>query len=155
MLLACLAVLVGATVQSAAGFGMALIAGPALVAVLAPAEAVTTIMVLATTTTLFLLLVRRGSRPVVRWADVRVVALAAVPGLLVGVLVLAAVSKPALQLAVGVGVLLAVGLQVLRRAGRRPACRSQPFSSANWSRFERCALSPRSGDTPCHVRRRT
>ena len=78
MLLACLAVLVGATVQSAAGFGLALIAGPALVAVLAPTEAVTTLIVLATTTTLLLLLVRRGSRPVIRWTDVRVVVLAAV-----------------------------------------------------------------------------
>jgi uncharacterized protein len=115
VLLACLAVLVGATVQSAAGFGLALIAGPALVAVLAPTEAVTTLIVLATTTTLLLLLVRRGSRPVIRWADVRVVVLAAVPGVLAGVLVLAVVSKPALQLAVGVGVLAAVALQVLRR----------------------------------------
>lgn len=115
MLLACLAVLAGATVQAAAGFGLALIAGPALVAVLDPTEAVTTLMVLATTTTLLLLLVRRGPRPAVRWTDVRVVTLAAVPGVLAGVLVLAVVSKSALQLAVGVGVLAAVGLQVLRR----------------------------------------
>src|SRR3712207_4712093 len=115
VLLACLAVLVGATVQAAAGFGLALIAGPALVAVLAPTEAVTTLIVLATTTTLLLLLVRRGSRPAIRWADVRVVVLAAVPGVVAGVLVLAVVSKPALQLAVGVGVLAAVALQVLRR----------------------------------------
>ncbi|SDO03177.1 sulfite exporter TauE/SafE family protein [Geodermatophilus sp. DSM 45219] len=115
MLLASLAVLVGATVQAAAGFGLALIAGPALVAVLAPTEAVTTLMVLATTTTLLLLLVRRGSRPAVRWTDVRVVTLAAVPGIVAGVLVLAVVSKTALQLAVGVGVLAAVALQVLRR----------------------------------------
>ncbi|MGR6966642.1 TSUP family transporter [Geodermatophilus sp. URMC 61] len=115
MLLAYLAVLAGATVQAAAGFGMALIAGPALVAVLAPVEAVTTMLVLATTTTLLLLLVRPGSRPAVRWADVRVVVPAAVPGVLAGVLVLAVVSKAALQLAVGVGVLVAVAIQVLRR----------------------------------------
>ena len=115
LILASLAVLVGATVQAAAGFGLALIAGPALVAVLDPTEAVTTLMVLATTTTLLLLLVRRGPRPAVRWADVRVVTLAAVPGVLTGVLVLAVVSKTVLQLAVGVGVLAAVGLQVLRR----------------------------------------
>src|SRR3712207_3729261 len=97
------------------GFGLALIAGPAIVALLAPTEAVTTLMVLATVTTLLLLLVRRGSRPAVRWADVRVVSLAAVPGIVAGVLVLAVVSKAALQLAVGVGVLVAVALQVLRR----------------------------------------
>jgi uncharacterized membrane protein YfcA len=115
VLLASLAVLAGATVQAATGFGLALIAGPALVAVLDPTEAVTTLIVLSTTTTLLLLLVRRGPRPAVRWADVRVVTLAAVPGVLAGVLVLAVVSKPALQLAVGVGVLAAVGLQVLRR----------------------------------------
>src|SRR3712207_3942721 len=103
VLLACLAVLVGATVQSAAGFSLALIAGPALVAVLAPTEAVTTLIVLATTTTLLLLLVGRGSRTAIRWADVRVVVLAAVPGVLAGVLVLEVVSKPALQLAVEIG----------------------------------------------------
>jgi uncharacterized membrane protein YfcA len=43
------------------------------------------------------------------------VTLAAVPGIVAGVLVLAVVSKAALQLAVGVGVLAAVALQVLRR----------------------------------------
>src|SRR3712207_9096044 len=75
------------------GFGLALIAGPAIVAVLAPTEAVTTLMVLATVTTLLLLLVRRGSRPAVRWADVRVVTLAAVPGIVAGVLGLAVGSK--------------------------------------------------------------
>lgn len=117
MLLASLAVLVGATVQAAAGFGLALIAGPALVAVLAPTEAVTTMLVLATTTTALLLLVRRGTRPAVRWADVRVLVPAAVPGVVAGVLVLTVVSKAALQLVVGVGVLAAVGLQVLRRPG--------------------------------------
>jgi uncharacterized membrane protein YfcA len=116
VLLACLAVLVGATVQAAAGFGLALIAGPALVALLAPTEAVTTLLVLATVTTSLLLLVRRRPRPAVRWGDVRTATLAAVPGLLAGVLVLAVVSKAALQLAVGAGVLVAVGLQVLRRA---------------------------------------
>ena len=115
LILASLAVLAGATVQAAAGFGLALIAGPALVAVLDPTQAVTTLMVLATTTTLLLLLVRRGPRPAVRWADVRAVTLAAVPGVLGGVLVLAVISKAALQLAVGVGVLVAVGLQVLWR----------------------------------------
>lgn len=120
LVLASLAVLAGATVQATTGFGLALIAGPALVAVLDPTEAVTTLMVLATTTTLLLLLVRRGPRPAVRWADVRTLVLAAVPGVLAGVLVLAVVSKAALQLAVGVGVLVAVGSQVLRRpaAGR-------------------------------------
>src|SRR3712207_9590529 len=71
VLLACLAVLVGATVQAAAGFGLALIAGPALVAVLAPTEAVATLSVLAPTTTPLLLLVRRGWRPALPGAHVR------------------------------------------------------------------------------------
>ena len=46
----------------------------------------------------------------------RAVLLAAVPGLVAGVLVLTVASKAALQLAVGVGVLVAVLLQVRRRA---------------------------------------
>ena len=115
MLLASLAVLVGATVQAATGSGLALIAGPALVAVLDPAPAVTTLLVLATTTNALLLLFRRSGGREVRWADVRALTLAAVPGVVAGVVVLAVLSKQWLQLAVGVGVLAAVLLQVARR----------------------------------------
>lgn len=124
MLLASLAVLVGATVQAAAGFGLALIAGPAVVAVLDPTQAVATLMVLTATTTVLLLGVRRGPRAV-RWADARSVTLAAVPGLAAGTLVLVVVGTSALQIAVGVAVLAAVGLQALRRpvAGGTPPSR--------------------------------
>lgn len=115
VLLASLAVLVGATVQAATGFGLALIAGPALVAVLAPTEAVTTLLVLSTMTNLLLLLFRGSNQAEVRWADVRAVTLAGVPGVVAGVLILAVVSKASLQVAVGVGVLVAVLVQVLRR----------------------------------------
>ena len=127
---AALAVLVGATVQATTGFGLALIAGPALVAVLEPAEAVSALLVLATVTNALLLVVRTGGRPAVRWSDVRAVTVAAAPGLAAGVLLLSVASKAALQLAVGIGVLLAVSLQVRRRRAD-PA--DGPAHGASWT----------------------
>lgn len=110
-----LAVLVGAAVQSATGFGFALIAGPALFAVLEPAEAVTALLVVGVVLNL-LVVAGRGAGGSVRWPDVARVVVAAVPGLVAGALLLGVVPKQVLQAVVGVGVLLAVVLQVWRPA---------------------------------------
>jgi uncharacterized membrane protein YfcA len=128
VLLAAVAVLVGATVQAATGSGLAQIAGPALVAVLAPAEAVSTLIVLATVTTLLLLLVRRRAQRAVRWADARALLLAGLPGVAAGVLVLAVVARPVLQVVVGLGVLAAVAFQLRPRALAGPPPR--PWTTA-------------------------
>jgi uncharacterized membrane protein YfcA len=112
-----LAVLTGAAVQSATGFGFALVSGPALFAVLPPAQAVTALLVVGVAVNV---LVVAGGRAggAVRWAEAGRLVLAAAPGLAGGALLLGVVPKPVLQVVVGAGVLLAVGLQV--RGARRP-----------------------------------
>ena len=112
MLLAAAATLLGASVQSATGFGFALILSPAMLALLEPHEAVTALLLLGFALNL-LLLFGAGSEPsAVRWRAVGPMLLAALPGLAVGLLVLAVISKPALQVVVG----LAVGAAALVQA---------------------------------------
>lgn len=114
MLLAAVATLVGATLQSATGFGLALVLGPALFAVLDPAEALTTLLILGAFLNLLMLFTERRSRHV-RWAELTPLLAAAAPGLVVGALVVDSVSKPALQVAVGVAVILAALFQARQR----------------------------------------
>jgi uncharacterized membrane protein YfcA len=113
VLLAAAAVLVGAATQSATGFGFALVAGPALFAVLDPAEAVAALAVLGVV--LSLLVLADGGPDLVRWRALLPLLLAAVPGLALGVLVLDLLSKAALQLGVGVAVVAAALLQASTR----------------------------------------
>jgi uncharacterized membrane protein YfcA len=124
-----LVVLVGAAVQSATGFGFALISGPALFALLDPAEAVTALLVLGVAVNR-LVLAGRGAGGAVRWPDVGRVVLPALPGLVGGALLLGVVPKPVLQGVVGVGVLLAVAVQVWRRPPRAAGPRRPPRWSA-------------------------
>jgi uncharacterized membrane protein YfcA len=117
MLLAALATVAGSTLQSATGFGFALVVGPALFGVFDPTEALTTLLVLGTALNLLVLAGERRPRqirgnrlvPLLAWA---------LPGLAAGALILAAVSKPALQVAVGFAVLVAVAVQARARALR-------------------------------------
>jgi uncharacterized protein len=110
MLLAAAAVLAGAAVQSATGFGFALVAGPALFAAFDPYEAVSALLALGLALNVVVLL-DAGPGPV-RWRPLAPLLAAAVPGLVLGVLVLEAFSKAALQLVVGVAVVVAVLVQV-------------------------------------------
>jgi uncharacterized protein len=115
MVLAATAALVGAFVQSASGFGFALLLSPVLFAVVEPVEAVGALLVLGLA--LNLLVLREGGR-----VDVRALVpllVAALPGLALGALLLSELSKSALQVAVGVAVIGAAGWQLARRrAGR-------------------------------------
>lgn len=120
MVLAALATLVGASVASATGFGFALILSPAMFAVLEPEEAVTTLLVLGLVLNLLMLFGRGGRAGAIRWRAVSPLLVAAVPGLGVGVLLLALMSKPMLQIAVGAVVIAAALVQA------RPAARVVP-----------------------------
>jgi len=100
MALAAAAALLGAAVQSATGFGFALILSPALLAALEPYEAVTALLALGLALNL-LVLFERGRPGSVRWRELRPVLAAAVPGLALGAAVLALLSKPTLQVVVG------------------------------------------------------
>ena len=112
MVLAAAAAFAGASVQSATGFGFALVLSPALFAALEPFEAVFALLVLGLVLNLLVLRDARagsgGGR--VRWDALRPVLAAAFPGLAVGGALLALAPKPALQVAVGVGVVAAAAL---------------------------------------------
>lgn len=122
MALAALAALAGAFVQSATGFGFALVLSPALLAVLEPVEAVTTLLFLGLVLNV-LVIFEHGRPRHVDWRSLVPVLVAAVPGLVAGLVALTQLSKATLQVAVGVAVLLAAAWQLLRpsRPVRIPA----------------------------------
>ena len=120
MVLAALAALAGAFVQSATGFGFALILSPALFAVLEPVEAVTALLVLGLALNL-LVLFERGRPEHVDWRGLLPVLVAAIPGLALGAVALTQLSKEVLQVAVGVAVILAAAWQLRRHERPRLA----------------------------------
>jgi len=124
VILAAAATLLGASVQSATGFGFALILSPAMLAMLEPHEAVTALLVLGFALNLLLLFGDGGEPAAVRWRAVGPMLLAALPGLGAGFLLLAAISKPALQLAVGTAVVAAAIVQA--RGAPAPAGVREP-----------------------------
>jgi len=112
-----LAVLAGATLQSATGFGFALVTAPVLFAAFAPGTALTLLTLLAPVLSLLVLLSERRGIDV-RWRAIVPLALWGIPGLALGVVILRAVDKPVLQVAVGAAVVAAAALEL---RGRAPA----------------------------------
>src|SRR5918997_353574 len=112
--LVAVATFAGAAMQSATGFGFALVLSPALFATLDPAEAVSALLVLGLP--LGLLVLADTRLDAVRWREIGPALLAAIPGLGLGAGVLAPASKPLLQVVVGVTVLAAVVWQARRRS---------------------------------------
>ncbi len=110
MVLAAVAAFAGASVQSATGFGFALILGPALFAVLGAEEAVSALLVLGLA--LNVLVLADGHRAPVRWRSLAPALVAAVPGLAAGVWILSALPKAALQAVLGVAVIGAAIVQL-------------------------------------------
>src|SRR4051794_41903518 len=92
MLLAAAAAFTGAAVQSATGFGFALILGPALFAVLHPEQAVSALLVLGLA--LNVLMLADGRRVTVPWRSLAPALVAAVPGLVAGGGLLPAPPQP-------------------------------------------------------------
>ena len=119
MVLAAVAALVGAAVQSATGFGFALVLSPALFAVMEPTEAVTALLLLGVVLNLLVLVEGHDAR----WSLVPPLILPAVPGLALGALLLSALSREPLQIGVGVAVIAAALWQLRHRgvARRVPA----------------------------------
>ena len=117
------AAILGSAAQSATGFGVALPVAPAAFALLSPADAVLAVIaggVMHST----LAVASRDRRLDVRAADTALVLGAALPGLLLGALLVARVPKAPMQLAVGLAILLAAGFRF-----RRPD-RSTPLATA-------------------------
>jgi uncharacterized protein len=118
MALAAVAAFAGAAVQSATGFGFALVLSPALFAVMDPVEAVTALLVLGVA--LNLLVLFEGGRPEhVDWRTLAPMLLAALPGLVLGAVALTQLSKAVLQVTVGVAVIAAAAWQLRQRRGAR------------------------------------
>jgi uncharacterized membrane protein YfcA len=109
-----LTALAAACVQAATGLGFALVLTPVLFAVLSPTAAIITVTALGLELNVLVLLAERR-RPVVAWGEVLPILAAAVPGTVCGVLILRALPKPVLQIAVGILVIAAALLRVRRR----------------------------------------
>lgn len=117
------AVLLGASLQSATGFGFGLLSGPLLFAAAGPQQAVGLLMVLGLEMNV-LTLAGEGRRPQpLRHDAVRLLAWA-VPGSLFGVFVLRVLDEATLQVLVTLGVL--ASLAVRRRRLRSSAAPSPP-----------------------------
>jgi len=126
-----LAVAAGAALQSAVGFGFALIAAPLVFAATLPQEAVGLMLLLGAEVNLLTLAAeRRRPRPL--WPDVVQVVAWSAPGAVVGVVVLRALDAVALQLLVTAGVVAT--LVVTRRAAAAVAEREDPHPPPRWGR---------------------
>lgn len=113
------AVLSGAALQSATGFGFGLVAAPLLFAATSPPEAVGLMMLLGLEiNTLTLAGERRRPRPL-RRESAALIAWAA-PGMLAGVLLLRSLDETTLQLVVTVGVLSSLAVRRLRPGSGAP-----------------------------------
>lgn len=125
-ILAAAGVVAGAALQSATGFGFSLIAAPLLFAAVGPAEAVGALIVVGTFTSL-LTIATEGRRPRPLRREAAVLLGWSLPGALVGVAVLRALSAEALQIALTVGVVLTL---VLRRRVTKP---TTPHRAPVWA----------------------
>lgn len=125
MALAAVAAFAGAAIQSASGMGFALVLSPALFAVMDPEEAVTAVLLLGAALCVLVLI---ESRRVATYGLGRLL-VPAVPGLLAGVVVLAVLSKQALQVGVGVAVVAAAAWQLRHRAAVRIPATAAGFLS--------------------------
>jgi uncharacterized membrane protein YfcA len=110
ILLAGLVVAAGALLQGAVGFGLALVAAPLLV-LLGPAFVPVPLLALVTVHALLALRRERGDAD---WRGVGWALLGRLPGIAVGVLAVAALSRRAFAVLVGATVLLAAVVSVVR-----------------------------------------
>lgn len=101
----------GSAAQSATGFGVALPLSPVAFALVSPADAVLTVAAGSLMQNL-LVLGTRHRRLAIRRKDAILLIVAAIPGLLLGAVVVSHASKAPMQLAVGVAILAAVLFRV-------------------------------------------
>jgi len=114
---AALALFVGAALQSATGFGFALVSAPILFALLGPKEAVTAGIVVAILLNSLTLATERR-RPQVLVRDAVALVAWSLPGMALGVIALREVPRQPLSVVVAVAVLAGLALRVAsRRAG--------------------------------------
>jgi uncharacterized protein len=121
--LAALAVFTGAVLQSATGFGFALVAAPILFALLGPQQAVTAGVLLGLGLNVLTLATERR-RPAVLRRDAGLLLAWSLPGLALGALALRELSEQLLSVLVALAVLAALALRVRSRSQPRPPPRT-------------------------------
>jgi uncharacterized protein len=112
-----LAVLAGAALQSATGFGFALVSAPLLFAATEPAQAVVLLILLGLLVNL-MTLGTEGRRPQPLVRDSAKILAWAVPGVAAGLLALRSLDSTALQVGVTVGVFATLAVRALARRRR-------------------------------------
>lgn len=117
MTAAALAVAIGALVQGLTGFAFALIAAPVLLSATSPEQSVTGLAVLS----FIVIAPTLGVRPQVLRREVAGLVAAAVPGMVVGAVVLAHAPEFALRVLLALGVLVAIALRVRHGSGVAPS----------------------------------
>lgn len=129
-----LAVAAGASLQAATGFGFALLAAPILFSVLDPKPAIGLLALLGLLVNLLTLLTE-GRRPSPLVGEAAVLVGCALPGALVGVVVLRSLDAVALQLLLSLGVVatLAVRHALSTRAAVVPVLHDGPRPRPAWS----------------------
>lgn len=119
------AVAAGAALQSATGFGFALVAAPLLFSATDPQHAVGLLIVLGAEVNLLTLAGERR-RPAPLWPDTALIVAWALPGALSGVALLRALDAAALQLAVTAGVVASLVVHLRSRVAAGEGTRSLP-----------------------------
>jgi uncharacterized membrane protein YfcA len=134
------AVLAGAALQSATGFGFALVSAPLLFAAAEPEQAVGLLILLGLVVNLMTLGTEgRCPQPLVR--DSAVMLAFGVPGVVAGVLLLHALSATALRIAVTLGVFATLAVRALARRRRAAGAHHAPRWAAPVAGFASGALT--------------
>jgi uncharacterized protein len=116
--LVALSAMLAATVQATAGLGFALIVTPVLFLEMSPAAAIVTATVLGILLNL-LVLFAEPRRPAPVWGEVVPLLAAAIPGAACGLVLLASLPRPVLQLIVGAVVIIAALMRTRTPVRRR------------------------------------
>lgn len=117
----CLLMLLSSALQTATGFGFAILSAPISAVLLdSPAAAVTTVMIVGTAVDLLILFLRRRP-PAPRWDEVAVLGVSSLPGLALGAYLLVILPRPLLMVIIAAAVLAAIAFRVAARRADRPA----------------------------------
>jgi uncharacterized membrane protein YfcA len=125
------AVFLGAALQSATGFGFALVAAPLLFMILGPQEAVTASVLLGLELNL-LTLAGEGRRPRVERGDALALVGWSLPGLVLGALALRELPDRLLSLLVALAVLAGLALRLRARRPRPGVAGAAPSRPRSW-----------------------
>jgi uncharacterized membrane protein YfcA len=135
-----IAVLAGAALQSATGFGFALVSAPLLFAATEPAQAVVLLILLGLLVNL-ITLGTEGRRPQPLVRDSLTMLAWAVPGVFIGLIALRALDSTALQVAVTLGVFATLAVRALARRRRDAAAGAPAWWAAPVTGFASGALT--------------